>query len=279
MVVIESLTKSEEDMISELPDALICEILCRISTKDVVKTSVLSKRWKNIWQQIPILDLDSEQFETLSGFLSFANSVFDLQRGLVIRKLSLYMSRWGHDDYNSFLNQWTHDDSPTMRNIQHLDIRSNALSRITCLRANVNKHKKFKIINSGFSAKADISFCGLCDHGLIHDVLTDVLWVRELVISSNTWKELLVGVACTKVVVSTVPSCLVSSLKFVEFRRPITGYETEMKLVKYFLKNSTILKKLTLRVSNCRMIKGKDAILGEIFATPKVSIDCEILVL
>ncbi|KAJ4873672.1 F-box/FBD/LRR-repeat protein [Raphanus sativus] len=150
---------------------------------------------------------------------------------------------------------------------------------LQCLRANVNVHEKFKITNSGFSAKADISFRGLCDHGLIHDIFTEILRVRDLDISSNTWKELLVGVAGTKVMVPTVPPCLVSSLKFVEFKRPISGYETEMKLVKYFLKNSTILKKLTLRISNYRMIKAKDALLGELFSTPKFSIDCEILVL
>lgn len=259
------------------------------STKDAVKTSVLSKRWKNIWQQVPGLDLNSEEFENLSGFFSLANSFFDLQRGSLIRKLSLHISGWGHDGYTSFPNPWI-DDSPTMRNIQHLDIRTTALSSITvlplsiytcktlvhlrlrwvtlvktefvslpclkilhleqvmypnkatleklisgsllledltlislsspkddqkvlhvrsqtlkriaiylsayveidapllhCLRANVNVHKKF-IINSGFPVKTDISFCGKCDHDLIHDIFTDISRVRDLVISSNTWK-------------------------------------------------------------------------------------------
>ncbi|KAJ4908083.1 F-box/FBD/LRR-repeat protein [Raphanus sativus] len=135
---------------------------------------------------------------------------------------------------------------------------------LQCLRANVNVHKKLKITNSGFSAKAAISFRGFCDHDLIHDIFTDdISRVRDLDISSNTWKvmigylkpplqfcylshlhfhlldtysgmlptflescpnleslilELLVGVAAgTKVMVPTVPPCLVSSLKFVEF--------------------------------------------------------------
>lgn len=115
MVVIKSLTNPEEDRISQLPDALICDILCHISTKDVVKTSVLSKRWKNIWQRVPGLDLDSEQFETLSGFLSFANSFFDLERGSSIRKLILHISGWGHDGYDSFLNPWIETLRPRAR--------------------------------------------------------------------------------------------------------------------------------------------------------------------
>ncbi|KAH0869987.1 hypothetical protein HID58_077009 [Brassica napus] len=83
-------------------------------------------------KQVPGLDLNSEEFENLSGFFSLANSFFDLQRGSLIRKLSLHISGWGHDGYTSFPNPWI-DDSPTMRNIQHLDIRTTALSSITVL--------------------------------------------------------------------------------------------------------------------------------------------------
>ncbi|KAH0897008.1 hypothetical protein HID58_046576 [Brassica napus] len=45
---------------------------------------------------------------------------------------------------------------------------------------------------------------------------------------------------------SSVPECLTLSLEFVYLEVPIEGHPGEMKLVRYFLQNSAILKKLTL---------------------------------
>ncbi|CAH8278537.1 unnamed protein product [Arabidopsis lyrata] len=44
-----------EDKISELPEALILEILSLLPTKDVIATSVLSKQWRSIWKMVPKL--------------------------------------------------------------------------------------------------------------------------------------------------------------------------------------------------------------------------------
>lgn len=45
---------------------------------------------------------------------------------------------------------------------------------------------------------------------------------------------------------SSVPKCLQSSLEYVEIVRPKYGNGVEMKLSKYFLENSLVLKKFTL---------------------------------
>ncbi|XP_021722869.1 F-box/LRR-repeat protein 13-like [Chenopodium quinoa] len=46
----------ETDYISSLHDTTLCHILSFLPTKSAVKTCVLSKRWKKVWNQVPVLD-------------------------------------------------------------------------------------------------------------------------------------------------------------------------------------------------------------------------------
>ncbi|XP_019085462.1 PREDICTED: putative F-box/FBD/LRR-repeat protein At4g13965 [Camelina sativa] len=48
-----------EDRISELPEALISEILSLLPTKVAIATSVLSKQWQSHWRMLPKLMFDS----------------------------------------------------------------------------------------------------------------------------------------------------------------------------------------------------------------------------
>ncbi|CAH8279533.1 unnamed protein product [Arabidopsis lyrata] len=80
-----------------------------------------------------------------------------------------------------------------------------------------------------------------------------------------------------KVMFATVPQCLVSSLKFVELKHSISGYEGEIELIRYLLKNSTILKKLRLDLYYSK--KAMCNFLKELVAMPRCSSTCEVLVL
>ncbi|KAG8378302.1 hypothetical protein BUALT_Bualt08G0123300 [Buddleja alternifolia] len=56
----------EEDRISNLPDAVLQHILGSIELKQAVQTSILSKRWKNLWSSLPDLDFDFKRFAGLN---------------------------------------------------------------------------------------------------------------------------------------------------------------------------------------------------------------------
>ncbi|CAH8279513.1 unnamed protein product [Arabidopsis lyrata] len=203
------------------------------------------------------------------------------------------------------------------------------------LRTKIYKTKNFEIINLGFFTKLDIDVVFISHRtyysSMIHDIITDISMVKELVINNGIWKDIflysksgpvqqfrnlsslnagftktdlellpLILESCPKlesltlelvedqymrceknkepnVMFSTVPQCLVSSLKFVELKRSIPMYEGEMELVRYLLKNSTILKKLRLDLYYSQRAMGD--FLKELFAMPKCSTGCEVLVL
>lgn len=55
---------NKKDRISNLPDPILHYILSLSSPKtiDVGRTSVLGRRWRYLWNSIPYLDLDLENF-------------------------------------------------------------------------------------------------------------------------------------------------------------------------------------------------------------------------
>ncbi|XP_010495216.1 PREDICTED: putative FBD-associated F-box protein At5g53635 [Camelina sativa] len=73
------------------------------------------------------------------------------------------------------------------------------------------------------------------------------------------------------------PECLLSSLEFIDFEFRCGGYVPLMKIVRYFLENTAILKKLTLRLANCP-IRVKSTVKEELHRMSRCSSECEIVV-
>ncbi|KAL0710317.1 hypothetical protein Bca4012_017295 [Brassica carinata] len=146
---------NELDRISQLPDPLICQVLYHLPTKDAVRTSVLSTRWRTLWLWVPRLELNYRDFQKKDpldritdlwhgiprlglnyralqqkdALVNFGDRFFGSDRVSGIDKLELDVeSNEGMDSnegvgyYDSYVTPWI--DAAVKRKIQHLDVRT-----------------------------------------------------------------------------------------------------------------------------------------------------------
>ena len=79
---------------------------------------------------------------------------------------------------------------------------------------------------------------------------------------------------------TVLPRCLVSSLESVEMESPVTEIATELYLARYFMKNSTTLKKLVLRLNQSSTgEKHKPGVLEQLIKSPRRSTLCQLEVI
>ncbi|XP_057950939.1 F-box/LRR-repeat protein At4g14103-like [Malania oleifera] len=109
-----------EDRISSLPDSIICHIFSFLPTKDAVRSSVLSTRWKYLFVSSPNLDFDDLSFLGVASRPRFVNFIYRL---LALRGSS-HVNRFrlrcyvNHDDPH--VNTWI--SAAVRRNVQELEI-------------------------------------------------------------------------------------------------------------------------------------------------------------
>lgn len=81
------------DRISALSDALVRHILSFLPTIYAVWTSLLSSRWNNLWNSLPNVDFDDEDFHTkrTDRFMKIVGRVLSSRGSSDIRKLRLHI--------------------------------------------------------------------------------------------------------------------------------------------------------------------------------------------
>ncbi|MED6106838.1 hypothetical protein PIB30_008225 [Stylosanthes scabra] len=103
-----ALAISRGDKISALPDSILLHILSFLHFKTVVATSILFRRWRNLWHSAPTVDLDDALFlgkEEL--FIRFAYAVMlsrDLTQPILKFRLKAQHSSYAQCDVNSWVN-------------------------------------------------------------------------------------------------------------------------------------------------------------------------------
>ncbi|CAI9088471.1 OLC1v1022805C1 [Oldenlandia corymbosa var. corymbosa] len=108
----------EQDRISDLPDALLCHVLSFLPIKSAAKTSILSKRWKDLWVSVDVLDLDINlradfkgdwsSFEDIAKsqkerFISFVDRLFAVRGNTSIRKFKLISDQVDPESLNNWM--------------------------------------------------------------------------------------------------------------------------------------------------------------------------------
>jgi hypothetical protein len=112
-----------KDIISTLPDEILCHILSFLQTKEAGATTILSKRWKHLWRSVTTLHIDctavDQTLNSHSALINFVNSVnsvlFFRHPASPIKTfhLDVTLLTYDDDDYGDFLesldkniNQW-----------------------------------------------------------------------------------------------------------------------------------------------------------------------------
>lgn len=87
------------DRISSLPDDSLLKILSLLTTEDVLKTSVLSKRWRNLWKLVPKLEyIHSDENVDHGRFLLFVDRSLLLNTAPVLESLRFMFISQGCND-------------------------------------------------------------------------------------------------------------------------------------------------------------------------------------
>jgi len=113
------------DRISSLPDELLCYILSFLPTKLSVSTSLLSKRWKNLWRSVPALHFHYsfgswKESSDPDFFLSLCTFILsNLEQPIQRFRLTVYPFHYmSVDSINSFLRA-----AMSQGRLQNLDLR------------------------------------------------------------------------------------------------------------------------------------------------------------
>lgn len=109
-----------------LPDLFINMILCLLSAKLAVRTSILSKQWARVWSSVPVLDFDEEEDQQpfaddrlrRRNFMNFLRRCIKCRdKEAPLEKLRLRMTYLGGD---KSINKWL--SFAFERNVKELDI-------------------------------------------------------------------------------------------------------------------------------------------------------------
>ncbi|XP_078168779.1 FBD-associated F-box protein At5g60610-like [Carex rostrata] len=144
------------DRISDMPDSLLTQILSLLTTKEAVRTCILSKRWKDHWTSTDTLDFDFGgrnfgDFDRENKFLRFINVVLN-RRGF--SPLNKFKVTWQSDltrsDYGNVGEYITHVVACSMPQLIYINIGTNPIFKLPDSLLNCGSVKEMTLL-AGYS--------------------------------------------------------------------------------------------------------------------------------
>ncbi|KAA3468135.1 F-box protein [Gossypium australe] len=134
----EQVKMEEVDRISDLHDSILTHILSFLSTKEAIKTSVLSTRWRYLFDLLPNIDFDLEEDLCRKNIKSYSTDVIENYMCSVDRMLlfcnTTNVSKFGFKCWIKMIgsnrfNGWI--SAAVDRGVKHLDLSTSVLPSST----------------------------------------------------------------------------------------------------------------------------------------------------
>lgn len=94
------------DRINQLPDALLVQILSLLPTRDAVASSVLSRRWRYLWNSIDNFHFVVRNDNKAENFISFVDHVLAHCTCPKIRKFKLDLNDMSNREFELIISLW-----------------------------------------------------------------------------------------------------------------------------------------------------------------------------
>ncbi|XP_020885070.1 FBD-associated F-box protein At1g66320-like [Arabidopsis lyrata subsp. lyrata] len=115
----------EVDWVRDLPESLLFHVLLNLPTKDVVKSSVLSSKWRNLWRYAPGLDLDCRDFKEFNAVVSFIERFLSFNRESCLNKFKLRSYCDVDEETENDIRRWI--NTIVKQKVQYLDLTWSAV--------------------------------------------------------------------------------------------------------------------------------------------------------
>lgn len=76
--------KSAPDRISALPDELLLHVMYFLTLQEAAQTSLLSRRWQNLWASLMWLNFDAAKFSSMRTYRKFVNNALLIRSSLPV---------------------------------------------------------------------------------------------------------------------------------------------------------------------------------------------------
>ncbi|KAL8237707.1 hypothetical protein R6Q59_018788 [Mikania micrantha] len=222
-----------EDCISNLPDCILHHILSFLPTVKVVRTSILSKRWRNLWASVPSLDLDDfiiyasevdfqHSPDSITSFFNFEERIL---RSPKIEKFNLSC----HDCFNpSRVASWI--ANAVVHNVRECLVCADRMNLFPVIPNLTHLVLTMEMGNYTFRALMDLlNFCPILQSVSISEGFKSCLLLGEN--DDSIWLS--------------VPICISYHLKTLSFNN-FHGSYSEIWFLKFVLKHACVLEKMNV---------------------------------